>query len=210
MAWNRPEQATRLGSDLHPRKASELLALPAQSRPLAFARAWVRKEAYLKGLGTGLTRGLSVDEVGTGPVLTQSSPGWLIAYIAPGRSRVAAIAVRRRRLRTAAGRGTRPAAVRLSPRSSRWLRLLPADRVVGDTGRADQALTRILNLPLPVICGPPAVIRPPVPALPLVTTPRLRSHRVDPACITLASPDLIPVPAPVSTVCHGSSPSSLA
>ncbi|MCX5339007.1 4'-phosphopantetheinyl transferase family protein [Streptomyces atratus] len=91
-----PEQATRLGSALHPREASELLALPAQNRPLAFARAWVRKEAYLKGLGTGLTRGLSVDDVGTGPVPAQCSPDWLIADVALGRSRVAAIAIRRR------------------------------------------------------------------------------------------------------------------
>jgi 4'-phosphopantetheinyl transferase len=91
-----PELAARLGSELHPREALELLALPAQSRPLAFARAWVRKEAYLKGLGTGLTRGLSVDHVGTGPVPAQALPGWRLADIALGRSRVAAIAVRRR------------------------------------------------------------------------------------------------------------------
>ncbi|MFF2409889.1 4'-phosphopantetheinyl transferase family protein [Streptomyces sp. NPDC058092] len=91
-----PEQATRLGSELHPREAMELLALPAQDRPLAFARAWVRKEAYLKGLGTGLTRGLSADDVGTGPAPAQGLPGRLIADITLGRSRVAAIAVRRR------------------------------------------------------------------------------------------------------------------
>lgn len=51
---------------LHERERAELAALPMPERPAAFARCWTRKEAYLKGTGTGLAQGLSHDYVGTG------------------------------------------------------------------------------------------------------------------------------------------------
>jgi 4'-phosphopantetheinyl transferase len=41
-----------------PRECGELDGLPAADRRAAFYRCWVRKEAYLKGLGVGVTRGL--------------------------------------------------------------------------------------------------------------------------------------------------------
>lgn len=42
---------------LHPAEAAMLLGLPEAARPLAFARLWSAKEAYVKALGTGFVRG---------------------------------------------------------------------------------------------------------------------------------------------------------
>ena len=58
----------QVGLSFHPRETAELLDLPADERPEAFARVWVRKEALLKAIGTGLSRGISRDYVGTGTV----------------------------------------------------------------------------------------------------------------------------------------------
>ncbi|KRE17947.1 hypothetical protein ASE63_01775 [Bosea sp. Root381] len=41
---------------LHPDEAALLRALDADERPLAFARLWAAKEAYVKALGTGFLR----------------------------------------------------------------------------------------------------------------------------------------------------------
>ncbi|MEW2488372.1 4'-phosphopantetheinyl transferase superfamily protein [Streptomyces sp. NPDC048411] len=89
-----PGVVTGLVPDLHPREQAELAALPEDERPLAFARTWVREEAYLKGLGTGLTRGLSTDYVGTGAAPAEGLPGWTIADVTMDESRTAAIAIR--------------------------------------------------------------------------------------------------------------------
>ena len=60
--------AGQVGSGFHPQETEELLDLPADARPEAFARVWVRKEALLKAIGTGLSRGISRDYVGAGTV----------------------------------------------------------------------------------------------------------------------------------------------
>ena len=41
---------------LHPDEAAWLIAQPQDERPLAFARLWSAKEAYVKALGTGFAR----------------------------------------------------------------------------------------------------------------------------------------------------------
>lgn len=41
---------------LHPEEAAMLRGLPEDTRPLAFARLWAAKEAYVKALGTGFLR----------------------------------------------------------------------------------------------------------------------------------------------------------
>lgn len=46
---------------LHPAEREGLLRMPPAGRTEAFARLWTRKEAYLKGLGTGLARGAATD-----------------------------------------------------------------------------------------------------------------------------------------------------
>ncbi|MFF4763634.1 4'-phosphopantetheinyl transferase family protein [Streptomyces sp. NPDC001292] len=88
--------ATGLASCFHPRERAELTALPEDGQPLAVTRTWVRKEAYLKGLGTGLARELSTDHLGTGVTPAEGPPGWTIADIAMDSSRGAAIAFRQR------------------------------------------------------------------------------------------------------------------
>nr|WP_246108867.1 4'-phosphopantetheinyl transferase superfamily protein [Streptomyces sedi] len=52
---------------LHPRERAELGLLPPAERPSACARIWARKEAYLKGIGTGLARDPSLDYLGAAP-----------------------------------------------------------------------------------------------------------------------------------------------
>ncbi|MFC9220439.1 4'-phosphopantetheinyl transferase family protein [Streptomyces hygroscopicus] len=56
----------QVAESLHPKERAELDALARADRPAAFARCWTRKEAYLKGLGTGLSRDPAVNYVGTG------------------------------------------------------------------------------------------------------------------------------------------------
>ncbi|MFE4922502.1 4'-phosphopantetheinyl transferase family protein, partial [Streptomyces sp. NPDC056661] len=75
------EAAAEIGAMLHPAESRELAALPASDRPAAFARAWTRKEAYLKGEGIGLARDLSLDHLGTGPVPRPGPAGWTVADV---------------------------------------------------------------------------------------------------------------------------------
>ncbi|MCP3820828.1 4'-phosphopantetheinyl transferase superfamily protein [Streptomyces sp. A3M-1-3] len=85
--------ANEVGPLLHPREAGELARLDAESRPGAFVRAWARKEAYLKGLGTGLARSMSADYVGTGRVPAAGPGDWLISDVVVGDGHAAAVAV---------------------------------------------------------------------------------------------------------------------
>ncbi|MCX3060901.1 4'-phosphopantetheinyl transferase family protein [Streptomyces beihaiensis] len=90
-----PSQAAteELWSVLHARERAELAALGApQDRRLAFARAWVRKEAYLKGIGTGLSRSPDADYVGTlhSPA---APPGWVMSDVRVPDGYTAAVAV---------------------------------------------------------------------------------------------------------------------
>ncbi|MFF1481957.1 4'-phosphopantetheinyl transferase family protein [Streptomyces sp. NPDC058301] len=59
-----PEAVEMVLPRLHPQEREELRALPDTERAVAFARLWTRKEAYLKGLGTGLTRSPAADYLG--------------------------------------------------------------------------------------------------------------------------------------------------
>jgi 4'-phosphopantetheinyl transferase len=50
---------------LCPEERLRIARLPARDRPLALARTWVRKEAYVKAIGEGLTRSPARINVGT-------------------------------------------------------------------------------------------------------------------------------------------------
>ncbi|MER5781533.1 4'-phosphopantetheinyl transferase superfamily protein [Streptomyces mobaraensis] len=82
-----------VGRSLHPREVAELESLPPADRTTAFSRCWTRKEAYLKGTGTGLAERLSVTYVGCGPRPT-SPPGWTLTDVEapPGYTAAAALA----------------------------------------------------------------------------------------------------------------------
>lgn len=86
--------AADVGAMLHPAEVRELAELRAEERPVAFARAWTRKEAYLKGEGIGLARELSLDHLGTGPVPQPGPPGWTVADVLVPAGYAAAVAVR--------------------------------------------------------------------------------------------------------------------
>ena len=76
------ELTAKLGPLLHPREVAELGALRPSERPPAFGRAWARKEAYLKALGTGLSRGTATDYLGTASTPPPPPPGWSLTDIA--------------------------------------------------------------------------------------------------------------------------------
>ncbi|MFD3698881.1 4'-phosphopantetheinyl transferase family protein [Streptomyces sp. NPDC058646] len=85
--------AQEVGGSLHPREVSELRGLRDEDQPTAFARVWVRKEAYLKGLGVGLGRSMSLDYLGTAPDAAAKVPGWTIGDVAVDDGYAAAVAV---------------------------------------------------------------------------------------------------------------------
>ncbi|MFD5187621.1 4'-phosphopantetheinyl transferase family protein [Streptomyces sp. NPDC058357] len=74
------ETTGRIVPRLHPTERAELDTLPESERPRAFTRTWCRKEAYLKGIGAGLSRPLSEDYVSATPEPT-APPGWRIADV---------------------------------------------------------------------------------------------------------------------------------
>lgn len=81
-------------SALHVAEAAELARLPAHERSAAFTRTWVRKEAYLKGLGTGLVRDPALDYVGTGPRPAVPAPEWILRDVLVPAGYAAAVALR--------------------------------------------------------------------------------------------------------------------
>jgi 4'-phosphopantetheinyl transferase len=78
----RPDVVAELSSSLHPKEAAELAAAPDHAKSAAFARAWARKEAYLKGIGTGLSRDLALDYVGAGARPGPGPRGWVLRDVA--------------------------------------------------------------------------------------------------------------------------------
>jgi len=64
-----PEELSRLAQRvLHPQEREAFLSLAEAERPGAFLRAWTRKEALLKALGTGLSREPDSVAVGLAPL----------------------------------------------------------------------------------------------------------------------------------------------
>lgn len=78
---------------LHPREQEELSALSENERAVALGRIWVRKEAYFKGLGIGLARGLDRDYLGTDQDSCTQPDGWTVRDIRVDGGCCAAIAI---------------------------------------------------------------------------------------------------------------------
>ncbi|WP_328313219.1 4'-phosphopantetheinyl transferase superfamily protein [Streptomyces sp. NBC_00442] len=84
--------ADELATTLHPRETAELALLAGpEDRRAAFGRCWCRKEAYLKGIGTGLGVSPDVDYVGTGPG-PAGLPRWTLMDLTVARGYAAAVA----------------------------------------------------------------------------------------------------------------------
>lgn len=82
--------AADLTARLHPAEQREIAAA---ARPeLAFATVWTRKEAYLKGIGTGLSRGLATDYLGAGG-LAPLPDGWSLLDVPVPAGYAGAVAV---------------------------------------------------------------------------------------------------------------------
>ncbi|MFF5788553.1 4'-phosphopantetheinyl transferase family protein [Streptomyces sp. NPDC012693] len=83
-----PEVVEELAKTLHPAEGREIKAALPEDRPVVFARLWARKEAYLKGLGTGLGRDVAADDV-RGDIT-----GWRLNDLPVGTGYAAALALR--------------------------------------------------------------------------------------------------------------------
>ncbi|MFI1718274.1 4'-phosphopantetheinyl transferase family protein [Streptomyces litmocidini] len=81
------EVAEQLAKALHPAECEEVEAALPEDRSAVFARLWARKEAYLKGLGTGLGRDAAADDV------RGDLPGWCLTDLPVDSGYAAALAV---------------------------------------------------------------------------------------------------------------------
>jgi 4'-phosphopantetheinyl transferase len=62
---------------LHPREQVRILSAPEEAQRTLFTRLWCRKEAYLKGLGVGLTHDSTEGYLSS----LERTPGWHVANI---------------------------------------------------------------------------------------------------------------------------------
>ncbi|MDJ0460172.1 4'-phosphopantetheinyl transferase superfamily protein [Streptomyces sp. H27-C3] len=91
-----PHKAATVGEALHPAEQRAIRAAQPSLQPAVFARLWARKEAYLKGLGTGIGRSPALDYLGDpGPGAPARPPGWMVKDIPAGAEHAAALALKR-------------------------------------------------------------------------------------------------------------------
>ncbi|MFE1544343.1 4'-phosphopantetheinyl transferase family protein [Streptomyces microflavus] len=86
-----PETVEACARALHPGEQAELAAAPPGERRAHFGRLWTRKEAYLKALGTGLSRHPRTDYLGSD--LRRRPARWAVLDLPAGPEHAAAIAV---------------------------------------------------------------------------------------------------------------------
>ncbi|MFF9194515.1 4'-phosphopantetheinyl transferase family protein [Streptomyces sp. NPDC014779] len=87
-----PSAVRELVAVLHPAERAEVAAAGpgSQDGAVAFGRIWARKEAYLKGLGTGLGRAAHLDDL-SGPA--PAPAGWSLYDLPAGPAHDAALAL---------------------------------------------------------------------------------------------------------------------
>ncbi|QGV80121.1 4'-phosphopantetheinyl transferase family protein [Streptomyces ficellus] len=78
---------------IHPAERAEVRRAGASGRCRVFGRIWARKEAYLKGLGTGLVRDPAADYLGDAEPARRPH-GWSVLDVECGTRHDAAVAVR--------------------------------------------------------------------------------------------------------------------
>ncbi|MFI8192469.1 4'-phosphopantetheinyl transferase family protein [Streptomyces sp. NPDC085946] len=105
----REETVEICAAALHPRERAELARAPREDRREVFGRLWTRKEAFLKALGTGLSRSPARDYLGADR--GGHPPGWTVLDVACPATHTAAAAVR----------GTPPRSVGVHRLDGRWL-----------------------------------------------------------------------------------------
>jgi len=88
-----PSAASLCAPRLHPGERAELGNVPYEHLAEAFAQIWVRTEAYLKAVGTGLCRPPRRDYLGADA--TNRPPGWVVHDLSAGPGHSAAVVVRR-------------------------------------------------------------------------------------------------------------------
>lgn len=76
---------------LHPGERAELEGLAGNAKREAFGQMWTRKEAFLKALGTGLSRDPGQDYLGSDA--RRRPPGWTLLDLPAGPRHNAAVAV---------------------------------------------------------------------------------------------------------------------
>jgi 4'-phosphopantetheinyl transferase len=88
---DRPVTADDLAYALHPAEQARISSVsPPSARRAALLRCWVRKEAYLKGLGIGLGDDPASVDVGPGP---EGPDGWSVVDVEAGPRHLAAVAL---------------------------------------------------------------------------------------------------------------------
>ncbi|MEW1639624.1 4'-phosphopantetheinyl transferase superfamily protein [Streptomyces sp. NPDC093801] len=91
-----PHRATTVAEALHPAEQRAIHAAQPALRPAVFARLWARKEAYLKGLGTGVGRNPNLDYLGDPGIGAPARPsGWTVRDVPVGPEHAAAVALER-------------------------------------------------------------------------------------------------------------------
>jgi 4'-phosphopantetheinyl transferase len=77
---------------LHRSEREQILSTPAAGQPAAFARIWTRKEAYLKGIGTGVAHGMEANNLGTDHAT--AALGWSVVDLPVAAGYAAALALK--------------------------------------------------------------------------------------------------------------------
>jgi 4'-phosphopantetheinyl transferase len=86
------EAVNEVSALLHPAEREEIDSAAATQRPAVFARLWTRKEAYLKGVGIGVTHDLAADYLGS-EGRAAAPVGWRVVDVAAPAGYAAAAAL---------------------------------------------------------------------------------------------------------------------